>query len=532
MIDVFFSLQSVANEGFGLSALPVTYNMIDVIRGGLFVYLFVVITFYAGALVWKERDAKLDEVFDALPHSTWISYVAKLLVILTIVLIVLVGMTSMGITNQAMAGYTRFQLGLYFNSLFLVTFSQLFAFTVLAFFVHIVSPNKYIGYFLFIGIAIFNFLGWGMLDIETNMIRFARMPSYIYSDLFGFAPYTKGLAWFGTYWVLFCVLLSCVGVLFWQRGRDRGFMRRIRTAFSRFHGEMALATCASFGVWFVVAGWVFYNTKVLNEYRTSEQGNVARSQYETQLSDYVSLISPRTSKVKYNIEVFPHKRGIIFKGEETIVNRSDEPIEKIFINNADGYETELKIDNAKLIEEFEDQNVQIYELNPPMFPGAEAKMEYTVSYFAKGFENSVSTLSIVQNGSFFNNGIAPKMGYQKSLELTGKNDRKKYGLSPPEIMPPLEPDNMEARANTYLSNSSDWVEVETTISTSEDQIAIAPGSLQKRWKEDGRHYFHYTVDHPSVNMYSFISADYEVAARKWKDVDVEVYYHRRCTGSE
>jgi aminopeptidase N len=77
-----------------------------------------------------------------------------------------------------------------------------------------------------------------------------------------------------------------------------------------------------------------------------------------------------------------------------------------------------------------------------------------------------------------------------------------------------------------LSNSSDWVEVETTISTSEDQIAIAPGSLQKRWKKDGRHYFHYTVDHPSVNMYSFISADYEVAARKWKDVDVEVYYHK------
>ncbi len=526
MLDTFFSLQSVANEGFGLSALPVTYSMIDVIRAGLFVYLFVVITFYAGALVWKEREAKLDEVFDALPHPTWISYLAKLLVILTIVVVVLVGVTSMGIVNQAMAGYTRFQFGLYLSSLFLVTFAQLFSFTVLAFFCHIVSPNKYIGYFMFIGLAIFNFLGWGMLDIETNMIQFASLPSYIYSDLFGFAPYTKGLAWFGTYWVLFCVLLSCVGVLLWQRGRDRGFWRRIRTAVSRFHGEMALATCASLGVWLAVGGWVFYNTKVLNEYMTDEQGNVARSQYELQLSDYATLVSPRITKISHNIDVFPHQRGIIFKGDQTIVNRSDKPIEKIFINLADGYETELKIDNAKLIEEMEDVNVQIYELDPPMSPGAESKMEYTVSYFAKGFENSVSTLSIVQNGSFFNNGIAPQMGYQKGLELTSENDRKRLGLSPPEIMPPLEPDNMEARANTYLSNSSDWVEVETTISTSEDQIAIAPGSLQKRWKKDGRHYFHYTVDHPSVNMYSFISADYEVAARKWKDVDVEVYYHK------
>lgn len=112
MLDTFFSLRLIADEGFGVKALPVTYAMIDVIRASLFVYLMAVIIFYTGALVWKERDAKLDEVYDALPHSTWISYTAKLFAILAIVVIVLCAETSMGVMTQAMAGYTRFQLGL------------------------------------------------------------------------------------------------------------------------------------------------------------------------------------------------------------------------------------------------------------------------------------------------------------------------------------------------------------------------------------------------------------------------------------
>lgn len=525
MIDTFFSMKLVAGEGFGLSALPVTYTMIDVIRGSLFVYLMVVIIFYTGVLVWKEREAKLDEVYDALPHSTWISYTAKLLSILAIVFIVLCAETLMGVVNQAMAGYSRFQLGLYAKELFLITFIQLFSFTVLAFFSHIVSPNKYIGYFVFIALAIANALGWGLLDIESNMMQFASLPSYIYSDLFEFAPYSEGLSWFGSYWVLFCVCLSFAGMLLWQRGRERGFFKRVSIAIGRFHGGMAFATCAAIGIWLAVGGWVFYNTKLLNEYKTSEMTNKLQSRYEKDFKSFHDLPQPRITKVRYDIDIFPHKRGLVLKGDQIIVNQSETPIEKLFINLASGYESKLEIENATLSEEFEDLDIQIYKFDPPMAPGAEAQMTYTVSYFAEGFENTVSQLQIVQNGTFFNNTICPQIGYQPGKELTNKNDRKRLGLDPPEIMPPLDPENLKARSSTYISNNSDWVDVETVISTSDDQIAIAPGSLVKKWQKDGRRYFHYKVDHPSLNFYSFISADYKVALREWNGVDIEVYYH-------
>lgn len=525
MLDTFFSLRMVANEGFGLKALPVTYAMIDVIRGSLFVYLMAVIIFYAGVLVWKERDARLDEVYDALPHPNWLSYTAKVFSILAIVLIVLCAETSMGVINQAMAGYTRFQLGLYAKELFGITFIQLVSFTVLAFFSHIISPNKYVGYFVFISVAIANVFGWGLLDVESNMVRFGRLPSYIYSDMFRFAPYTKALAWFGSYWALFGVLLSCAGLLLWQRGRERGFFRRIGIASGRLRGNMALTTISIMAAWFAVGGWIYYNTKIVNEYDTEKQTNQLRSEYEQKFQAYANLAQPRVTRVRYDIDVYPHQRGLVFKGDQTIVNRSDEPIEKLFINVANDFDTTLEIDHASLEEEYKDLNVRIYRLEPPLARGDEADMKFTVSYFAKGFENSVSKQQIVQNGTFFNNQIAPQIGYQPNMELANKNDRKKYGLPPREMMPPLEPGNLTARANTYISNSSDWVDVETTISTSDDQIAIAPGSLVKQWDKDGRRYFQYRVDHPSLNFYAFISADYKVERRTWNGIDIEVYYH-------
>jgi aminopeptidase N len=78
----------------------------------------------------------------------------------------------------------------------------------------------------------------------------------------------------------------------------------------------------------------------------------------------------------------------------------------------------------------------------------------------------------------------------------------------------------------YLTNGrSDWVDVETVISTAPDQIAVAPGSLLKEWKKDERRYFKYKVAHESQNFYNFMSARYDVARGKYKDVDIEIYHH-------
>jgi len=152
-------------------------------------------------------------------------------------------------------------------------------------------------------------------------------------------------------------------------------------------------------------------------------------------------------------------------------------------------------------------------------------MTFTVKGEQRGFSNSVERRQFAQNGTFFNNTIAPQIGYQAGGEMTDRNDRRKYGLPEKDLMQPLERNCFEHCRNTYLSNSSDWVSVDTVISTTPDQIAVAPGSLLKEWNENNRRYFHYKLDKDSLNFYSFISARYEVAREKWNDIDVEIYFH-------
>src|SRR3546814_6983581 len=64
--------------------------------------------------------------------------------------------------------------------------------------------------------------------------------------------------------------------------------------------------------------------------------------------------------------------------------------------------------------------------------------------------------------------------------------------------------------NNYLSGSADWVNFETTVSTSSGQIALAPGYLQRKWTKDGRNYFAYKSEAKLLPFFSWLSADWQV----------------------
>jgi aminopeptidase N len=69
------------------------------------------------------------------------------------------------------------------------------------------------------------------------------------------------------------------------------------------------------------------------------------------------------------------------------------------------------------------------------------------------------------------------------------------------------------------------VKFEATISTSPDQIAVAPGTLESEWKSKGRRYFHFKMERLMLNFYSVQSARYAVKHDWWQDVGIEIYYH-------
>ncbi len=78
------------------------------------------------------------------------------------------------------------------------------------------------------------------------------------------------------------------------------------------------------------------------------------------------------------------------------------------------------------------------------------------------------------------------------------------------------------------------MDFDATVSTSADQLAIAPGYLDREWVEGGRRYFHYTMDSKIVGFYSFLSARYATLHDRWspppdampgsRDVEIEIDY--------
>jgi ABC-2 type transport system permease protein len=133
-----------------------------------------------------------------------------------------------------------------------------------------------------------------------------------------------------------------------------------------------------------------------------------------------------------------------------------------------------------------------------------------------------------ENGTFINNfALFPSLGYSTDGELRDDQTRKKYDLQKNDLK--AHPSDTSALGDTYISKDSDWIDFEATVSTSKDQIAIAPGYLQKEWIEGDRRYFHYKMDSKILNFYAFNSGKFEVKKEMFKGISLEIYYHKPHT---
>jgi len=137
-----------------------------------------------------------------------------------------------------------------------------------------------------------------------------------------------------------------------------------------------------------------------------------------------------------------------------------------------------------------------------------------------------------QPRSSYANGEAPILSQPFAARPKSGPDTKHESRAPRRAAhfrrfgstPELERNCTADCANSYLSNNSDLIDIDTVISTSPDQIAIAPGTLERQWTENGRSYFHYKLDHVEYNYCAFLSARYVVARRSWNGIPLEVYY--------
>ena len=485
------------------------------------------IILYSGELIWRDRDVKINEVMDATAHSSLFSAMAKALSLLTIISIIHLSYIGLGILYQLINSYTHIEIDIYLLSFLYDTFPKYLIYSCIAVLIQALLQNRYLGYFVSILILLVWNLVLNWLDISCNMLHIAGKPSITYSDLNSFGPGLKGALWFNSYWVLFSLLCLFLAGSLWSRGTKKSLFKRFKSIRKQTPKSYSVSIIVTITIWLLVSGYVYYNTQVLNPYLSTDDQTQLIVNYEKRYKKYEHILLPKITAITYAIDIFPSQRNVDAKATITLTNENLNPIDELHFVLNDDWETELSIPNSKLITE--DVIYKIYKLDTSLPPGASIQIKIDAKYRTRGFENNRGETNIVKNGTMISNrDFVPFIGYQDRFELRDNSIRKEYGLSEKPRVAKLTKDVSENHMKNALGGrTSEFFNVETIISTSSDQTAIASGSLIKQWKKGNRNYYHYKTDTAAVNGHIFNSGRFEIAKRQWNDVAIEVYYDKK-----
>jgi ABC-2 type transport system permease protein len=363
------------------------------------------------------------------------------------------------------------------------------------------------------------------LGFEHNLYQYAGRPAAPLSDMNASGHFILSGLWFNLYWGFCAIMLAVMAFLMWNRGMIVGFKHRpqqIRVAASPI---TAIVLLLSLGGFIATGSYIYYNTNVVNQYVTEDAQELHQIEYEEKYRQYEFTAKPRIIDVKTEVDIFPQQRRYDMRGTYIVENRTEEPLTEVqVVLNPQAIVHKLELEGAQVAWSDEVHNYTAFALDRPMQPGEQLTLEFVTSIENPGFRNSDNMSTIVYNGSFFNSmESTPAIGFTRGFMMTDRKTRREHDLEPVDRMPKLEDER--AAKNSYFRSDSDWINFETVVSTVSDQIAIAPGYLEKEWEENNRRYFHYKMDTPIQHFFSYLSADYSVAKGMWNDVDISVYYH-------
>lgn len=520
----------------GVPLVPTTVYVINELTAPLsaelsrWVIIPLLLVFFAGELVWRERDAGLGEIADAMPGSEWVPFLGKLLGLALVLVLFMAFLTMAGMLAQVILGYQDFAIGLYLNILFGLQLPEYLLFAVLALVVHVLMDQKYIGHLVAICAYVFIALA-SLFGIEHNLLIYGASPPWSYTEMRGFGPSLGPWLWFKLYWTAWALLLTVAARLLWARGKERSLRVRLQLARHRFTRLTTWTATVAVGLIFTVGGFIFYNTNVLNNYLTAADQRARAAAYERRYGQYAGSPQPQLADIRLQVEIYPERRAVAIRGTYQLVNRSAVAIELIHVATPAGIKTEAVTFDRSATSVVEDDELghRIYALTNPLLPGDLLRLDFQVHIEPHGFRESGVDDAVVANGSYFTNSWLPAIGYQPTRELTNASDRRAHGLAPRPLIASLY--DVEAP-----NDRDGGITFDAVVGTDADQVAVAPGALRRRWTEGGRRYFHYATALPIGNEYAFFSANYARYEAQWNPahpgdtragqaVTIQIFHH-------
>ena len=529
-IGVFnaFGALSGTVEFRGTEYFPVTRVMVNALRDAFTLIPIIIAIYYAGEMVWSDRERRIHEIVDATAAPDWAFMAPKVLAITLVLLASFVVGALVAVVFQLAHGYTRIEPAAYLLWFILPGLIAAVQLAALSVFVQALVPHKFMGWAVMLVYLVAS-ITLTTIGFEHNLYNYGGSPDAPLSDMNGLGRFWIGRAWFQVYWLAFALMLLVASHLLWRRGADV----RLRPRLARLRGRLAGTPGWLLGgaalLWAGTGCFIFYNTNVLNEYRTQPQEEKFQADYEKALLPFEKVPQPRIIEVKLAVDLQPGRVRAETNGSYVIENRTGAPLPAVHVRWARPLKMQtLEVEGATLETEYKEFDYRIYAFDPPMQPGERRTIRFATLLEQRGFPNARPLTRIVENGTFLDNSeIAPLLGMDRNMLLQDRAKRRKHEL-PPELRPPKLEDQA-ATANNYLRHDSDWVTAELSVTTDADQTPVAPGYTVSDTITGNRRTLVTRTEAPIQHFFSMQSARYAVSKDTWKDrdgkpVELAVYY--------
>ncbi|VAV96411.1 hypothetical protein MNBD_ALPHA06-1537, partial [hydrothermal vent metagenome] len=528
-ITVFVQMKFVPNP-----ALPTSPLMATTVFGSMAIPLLIMIIFFSGEIIWRDKSAGMTEIIDASPVLDGPLLAGKWLALLGMVISLMWVGVFFGMASQIILGDVPINFLTYVNITFVQIAPRILALAVLALFIQNFMPNRVVGMLASGAAVIFFFIVIGFLPSVHPMVQFGSLGAGRWSELNGFSSLLR-FGWFGLYWGSLIALFVVVSIWLWRRGTQATLLRRfanMKTRMSLISTTLALLFVAGL---IGSGGYIFKAYNIDNEYRSAKDNDLRQVKWEKTFGDNRKDPLPKIRSVEVDVMFNPAQQTARVAGSYEIENTNAEPLEQVFVSMVTRHKESIKklelvgavqVTEGENMQEIEDFNYRLFRFEPPLAPGARTRMEFeTVFHAPKLADNS----SIERNGTFVDSSrVLPQFGI-RDQRLRNKDKRRKNDL--PELEKRADRTDMEARQRHFISSSSDYVNFKAKVCTDVGQIPIAPGKMLAETSENGKTCRSYQTIRPILNFFSFLSADFEVRRDVWKtpngrDVPLAIYFHK------
>ncbi|MGZ5450954.1 MAG: ABC transporter permease/M1 family aminopeptidase [Thermoanaerobaculia bacterium] len=437
----------------------------------------ILIVYYSAEIVWRERTLGMSQLLHASPAPNAVFVFSKWTVLAALIGVLTATAMLAGAAVQLVRGYPLDAGELLGFGWF--TAVPLLLSGAIAIVIQTLSPHKYVGMLIVLLVTIAGTRG-DLIGLEHPLIRFASTTSIHHSDFYGFGG-ARGFQWSIGYWGAVAGLLLVVAIAKWRPGAKE----RLHRAWPAILGVMAVGCGA-----------------VLTH---DARGSMSRAElldwkadYEKQYRAFSTRPQPRVASIRASVDLHPENGTHRVRGEYVLVNETTRPITEVLLA-VRREATETRIEHPGKITHDEKFHHYLIALDAPLQPRARTTLRFDVTYPS-------DEESVVENGTYLMSFRAfPSIGYRWTYEIDDARERRRRGLGASSA-----PDQPEITA-------TGWVDLDLTVSTARDQIAVAPGRLV----ESREGVFRYRTDRPILNIFSIASARYAVR----RDGPVEVYYH-------